>query len=65
MNTVHVASEVPVGCIRREIQLATGHMGLKVDIDNIGLHTETAAMGEVPKGEDLVLKRRPNPYHCH
>lgn len=40
-----------------------GHMSLEFDIDNEALHIETTAqkqMDEVPEGENLVLKGRPN-----
>lgn len=38
------------------------YMGLEFDIDNKGLHPETTAMDEVPKRENLIVKRRPNPF---
>lgn len=43
-------SEVPVGCINREVQLAMRHRGLGFGIESEGLHTETITRGEFPKG---------------
>lgn len=45
-----------------------GHMSLEFDIDDEGLHTETTAQkqtAEVPKGENLVLKGRPDPLQIN
>lgn len=53
---------------QREIQLAKEHMSLEFDRDSERLHTETTAqklMAEVPKGESLVLKGRPNPLQIN
>lgn len=49
---------------QREIHLAKRHMRLEFDRDTEGFHTETTTqklMAEVRKGENLVLKGRPNP----
>lgn len=62
---VYVAFEVPGGCINREIQVTMGRMGLRFDIDNEGIHTETTATGEVPKEKNLVLKGRPIPLQIN
>lgn len=42
-----------------------GHLGLEFDIDSERLHTETTAIGEVPKGENLGLKVRANPLQIN
>ena len=44
----------------KQNQSTMGHMSLWFDIENEGLHTETIAMGKVPKEKKLVLKGRPN-----
>lgn len=59
VRTVHVVSE---------IQLAMGHRSLEFAIHNKELHIETTSqkqMAEVPEGENLVLKERPNRPQIH
>lgn len=52
-------------CINRERYEQWDNKGLEFGMDNKGLHTETPTVVEVPKGENLELKRRPNPLQIN